>query len=63
MDSQEENEVLLNEVKDIKDSSEENLLSLDNVNAVGIGYKESKKQSSSQLCIKVFVQEKCKESD
>jgi hypothetical protein len=62
MDSQ-DNEDLLNEIKEVKDDNEKDLFALDNVNAVGIGYKESKNKLTDQLCIKVFVQNKCKVSE
>lgn len=54
---------LMNEIKDVKQSNEETLFKLENVNAIGIGYKESKNKATEQLCIKVFVQKKLKESE
>ncbi|WP_037469491.1 serine protease [Shewanella marina] len=49
---------LLHEIKSVKDQHEQDLLKLDNVNGVGIGYKESKGKQTDQLCICVFVNQK-----
>lgn len=62
MNSQ-DNDDLLNEIKGIKDANEEDLFALDNVNAIGIGFKETKDKVTEQLCIKVFVKQKLKEKD
>lgn len=53
---------LISEIKDVKGNNEETLFSLENVNAVGIGYKETKSKITDELCIKVFVKQKLKES-
>jgi len=62
MNSQ-DNHDRLNEIRAIKDSNEDSLFDLDNVNGVGIGYKDIKGEIQDELCIKVFVQQKLKEKD
>ncbi len=48
----------INEIQDVKDDNEISLFSLENVNAIGIGYKETNNKVTDELCIKVFVQQK-----
>ena len=60
---QNDNDVLLSSIKNIKDDNEDNLLALSNVSGVGIGFKEKKGKQNEELCIQVFVQKKLKEKD
>lgn len=53
----------LQKITDVKDTQEDKLWRLTNVNGVGIGFKESKGKQTDTLCIQVYVVEKIKKRD